>query len=260
MRAMRRMWARIIRDRYGCSDPRAQRFRFHAQTSGASLTAQQPHNNIVRGAVEAMAAVLGGAQSLHISCYDETYGLPTDDAIRVSLATQNILAHEAGLVATVDPLGGSYALEDLTDAIETEAARTIAQIDGMGGMLSAIENGWVQRQIHRSAYRTQREIESGERRVVGVNCHEEAEDQRPAAAFRVDLGVEAAQREAVARVRAERSAAEVEKALDHVRRAAEGRDNLLPPLIAALRTRATIGEVSDALRAVFGVYREAPML
>ena len=259
-RAARRLWGRIMRERFGARNEAACRLRFHAQTAGSSLTAQQPEVNAVRVALQALAAVLGGAQSLHTNAYDEALSLPSEAAARLALRTQQVIAEESGIASFVDPLGGSYALEDLTDAIEAEAARTIAQIDGMGGMLSAIESGWVQRQIHRSAYRTQREIESGERRVVGVNCHEEAEDRRPAADFRVDLGVEAAQREAVARVRAERSAAEVEKALDQVRRTAEGRENLMPPLIAALRTRATIGEVSDALRTVFGVYREAPML
>jgi methylmalonyl-CoA mutase, N-terminal domain len=259
-RAARRLWGRIMRERFGARTDAACRLRFHAQTAGSTLTAQQPELNAVRVALQALAAVCGGAQSLHTNAYDEAISLPSEAAARLALRTQQVIAEESGIANLVDPLGGSYALEDLTDAIEAEATRLIGQIDDMGGMLAAIESGWVQRQIHRSAYRTQREIESGERRVVGVNCHTEAADGRPGGDFCLDPAIEAAQREAVARVRAARSATEVERALDLVRRTADGQENLLPPMIAALRARATIGEVSDALRSVFGVYREAPML
>jgi methylmalonyl-CoA mutase N-terminal domain/subunit len=251
MRAMRRMWARILRDRYGCSDPRAQRFRFHAQTSGASLTAQQPHNNIVRGTVEAMAAVLGGAQSLHVSCYDETYGLPTEDAIRVSLATQNILAHESGLVSTVDPLGGSYFVEALTDDLEKRATALLAEIDELGGMVQVARSGWVTAQKHAWAARYQAEVDRGERTIVGVNDFR-VEEPREIHFLRPDA---AAQREKVERLRelrARRDAAAAERACEAMRAAARAGENVVPFAVAAAKAEATLGEMFAAMRAVYG--------
>ena len=251
MRAMRRMWARIIRDRYGCSDPRAQRFRFHAQTSGASLTAQQPHNNIVRGAVEAMAAVLGGAQSLHISCYDETYGLPTDDAIRVSLNTQNILAHEAGLVNTVDPLGGSYFVETLTDELETRAAALLAEIDGLGGMVNAAKSGWVMAQKHAWAARYQAEVDRGERTIVGVNDYR-VEETQEIHFLRPDPQAQREKVERLRALRAGRDAARAKRACDAMRDAARAGENVVPYAIAAAKADVTLGEMFAAMRAVYG--------
>jgi methylmalonyl-CoA mutase N-terminal domain/subunit len=251
MRAMRRMWARIIRDRYGCSDPRAQRFRFHAQTSGASLTAQQPHNNIVRGAVEAMAAVLGGAQSLHVSCYDETYGLPTDDAIRVSLATQNILAHEAGLVSTVDPLGGSYFVETLTDELETRAAALLAEIDELGGMVSAAKSGWVMAQKHSFAARYQAEIDRAERTIVGVNDYR-VEEAQEIHFLRPDPQAQREKVERLRALRARRDAARAKRARDAMRDAARAGENVVPHAIAAARADVTLGEMFAAMREVYG--------
>jgi methylmalonyl-CoA mutase N-terminal domain/subunit len=251
MRAMRRMWARIIRDRYGCSDPRAQRFRFHAQTSGASLTAQQPHNNIVRGTVEAMAAVLGGAQSLHISCYDETYGLPTDDAIRVSLNTQNILAHEAGLVNTVDPLGGSYFVETLTDELETRAAALLAEIDGLGGMVKAAKSGWVMAQKHAWAAHYQAEIDRGERTVVGVNDYR-VEEAQEIHFLRPDPQAQREKVERLRALRARRDAARSERACKAMRDAARAGENVVPYAVAAAKADVTLGEMFAAMRAVYG--------
>jgi methylmalonyl-CoA mutase, N-terminal domain len=251
MRAMRRMWARIIRDRYGCSDPRPQRFRFHAQTSGASLTAQQPHNNIVRGTVEAMAAVLGGAQSLHISCYDETYGLPTDDAIRVSLNTQNILAHEAGLVNTVDPLGGSYFVETLTDELETRAAALLAEIDGLGGMVKAAKSGWVMAQKHAWAARYQAEIDRGERTVVGVNDYR-VEEAQEIHFLRPDPQAQSEKVKRLRALRARRDAARSERACEALRDAARAGENVVPYAVAAAKADVTLGEMFAAMRAVYG--------
>ncbi|MBI2963331.1 MAG: methylmalonyl-CoA mutase [Deltaproteobacteria bacterium] len=251
MRAMRRMWARIIRDRYGSQDPRAQRFRFHAQTSGTSLTAQQPHNNIVRGAVEAMAAVLGGAQSLHVSCYDETYGLPTEEAIRVSLGTQNILGHEAGIADTVDPLGGSYFVEALTDELEKRAAALLAEIDAQGGMVRAAKSGWVMAQKHAWAARYQAEIDRGERTIVGVNDFRVAES-REIQFLRPDPEAQRRQIERVRALRARRDAAAARRAWETMRDAAAAGENVVPHAIAAAKADVTLGEMFAAMRAVYG--------
>jgi methylmalonyl-CoA mutase N-terminal domain/subunit len=215
--------------------------------------------NAVRVALQALAAVCGGTQSLHTNAFDEALSLPSEAAAKLALRTQQVIAEESGVASVVDPLGGAYAIEALTDEIETAAAKLLAEIDAMGGMLRAIETGWVQRAIHRSAYRAQRELESGERRVVGVNCHVE-DAAAPTPQFAHDPALEAAQRQRLAALRAARSGAVVAHALDEVKRVAAGDGNLMPPLIAALRARATIGEISDALRAVFGVYREGAVL
>ncbi len=258
-RAARRLWGRIMRERFKAETAAACRLRFHTQTAGSTLTAQQPEVNAVRVALQALAAVCGGTQSLHTNAFDEALSLPSEAAAKLALRTQQVIAEETGITNVVDPLGGSYAIEVLTDEIETAAMKIITEIDAMGGMLRAIETGWVQRAIHRSAYRAQREFESGERRVVGVNCHVE-ESAAPTSQFALDPALEAAQRQRLAALRAARSGAAVTQALDEVKRVAAGDGNLMPPLIAVLRTRATIGEISDALRDVFGVYREGAVL
>jgi len=259
-RAARRLWQRIMRERFGARSDQACRLRFHAQTAGSTLTAQQPAVNAVRVALQALAAICGGTQSLHTNAFDEALSLPSEAAALLALRTQQVIAEESGVANVVDPFGGSFAVEALTDAIEEQSTRLIAEIDRLGGMLKAIETGWVQREIHRSAYRAQRDLESGERRVVGVNCHAEGDGTPPPPSFALDAALEAEQRARVARVRASRSAAEVERTLSAVSRTAESEANLMPAIIAALRARATIGEVSDALRTVFGVYRETAVI
>lgn len=251
MRAMRRMWATIVRDRYGLDDPTCQMLRFHAQTSGASLTAQQPHNNIVRGTVEAMASVLGGAQSLHVSCYDETYGLPTDDAIRVSLNTQNILAEESGLAATVDPLGGSYYVETLTDELEARGWELLREIEDRGGMVEAARSGWVKEQKAEWAQQYQREVDSGERGIVGVNRYQIDEvDQIPY--LRPDAEAQQAQIERVRAVRAERDERAATSAWEALRDAAQRGDNVVPYAVGAASARVTLGEMYAAMREIYG--------
>jgi methylmalonyl-CoA mutase N-terminal domain/subunit len=253
-RAARRMWARIMRERFGARDPRSMMLRFHTQTGGATLTAQQPENNIVRTALEALAAVLGGTQSLHTNSYDEALALPTERAAKIALRTQQIIAYESGVPDTADPLGGSYFVEALTNEIEDRAWGYLEKIDGMGGAVAAIEAGFYQDEIHEAAFRIQRGIESGERVVVGVNRFVE-EEGPPPEILRVDEAEAARQVERVRRLRAERDAAAVARALAAVEEAARGSANLLPPMKEALRARATLGEVSDALRRVFGEYR-----
>lgn len=251
MRGMRRMWATIIRERYGCEDPRAQKLRFHAQTSGASLTAQQPLNNIIRGTVEAMASIMGGAQSLHVSCYDETYGLPTDEAIRVSLNTQNILASEAGMANTVDPLGGSYFIESLTDALEEQAWELLAKIDGQGGMVNAARSGWVNQEKQRWAEQFQAEVDLGERTIVGVNSVRVKEEEE-INYLRPDPAAQKWQIERVEALRARRDADAAEKAWTALRDAAAGGENVVPFAIEAARQNVTLGEMYRAMRAVYG--------
>ena len=252
-RAARRLWAGLLRKRFGVTDPEALKLRFHTQTAGSMLTAQQPLNNVVRVTIQALSAVLGGTQSLHTNSFDEALGLPSQESALLALRTQQVLAHESGATDAVDPLAGSYWVEHLTAELERRALELIARIDDMGGMLPAIEAGWVQQQIHEAAYRWQREVESGERVVVGVNAF--AQDEVPAAPpFRPDAAVESARAEFLGRWRAEREAAPVAAALATLERAARGSDNLVPPILEALRRRATLGEVSDALRGVFGIY------
>ncbi len=250
-RAARRLWARIMRDRFGARDPRAQALRFHAQTAGSMLTAQQPENNVVRVAVQALAAVLGGCQSLHTNSKDEALALPTETSVRLALRTQQILAHESGVADTVDPLGGSFAVERLTNDIEAEAEAYIRTIDGLGGSVAAI--GFMQREIQDAAYRYQREVEDKRRIVVGVN--EFVTDEAPPAnLFQLDPGVGEALRERVTRVRAMRDRDRAARALDAVEGAARGRENLIPRLVTAVEASVTLGEICERLRGVFGVH------
>ncbi len=251
-RAARRMWSRIVSERFGAKDSRSAVLRFHTQTGGVTLTAQQAENNIVRTAYEAMAAVLGGTQSLHTNSFDEALALPTEKAVKIALRTQQILGFETGVTDTVDPLGGSYFVEALTNEVEARAWQYIDKIDGMGGSVQAIEAGWIQDEIAEAAFRIQRAIESGERVVVGVNRWVE-EDERVDIQGIDEAEVEA-QKDRVRRLRADRDQAAVDEALFRVEDAAKGTANLLPPMKDALRVRATLGEVSDALRRVFGVY------
>jgi methylmalonyl-CoA mutase N-terminal domain/subunit len=256
-RAARRLWARIMKERFKVTRERALAMRFHAQTGGSTLTAQQPENNVARVALQALAAVLGGAQSLHTNGMDEALGLPTEKAATIALRTQQILAHESGVADTVDPLGGSYALEALTDALEAKAAEYLAAIDRLGGTVAAIESGFQQREIQEAAYRTQQEMERGERVVVGVNNY--ADDAGPAAPSipiqRLDQGLETAQRERVKALRAKRDANAAAAALAAVEAAARGGANVMPAILQAVEQRATLGEIADRMRAAFGAYR-----
>jgi methylmalonyl-CoA mutase N-terminal domain/subunit len=257
-RAARRLWARIMRDRFRATNPRAQQLRFHTQTAGSTLTAQQPDNNIVRVAVQALAAVLGGTQSLHCNGRDEALALPTEESARIALRTQQIIASETGAANTVDPVAGSYAIEALTSEIERGATELIDQIERSGGTLRAIENGVIQRQIQESAYTAQVAIDSGEAVVVGVNRFVENADAGAAAGtvFQIDAGIEPRQIERVRALRAARSASEWTGAIDGVKAAARDGRNLVPPIVAAVEARATLGEIADAMRGVFGEFQE----
>jgi len=252
-RAARRLWASIMRDRFGATNERAQALRFHAQTGGSTLTAQQPENNIVRVAIQALSAVAGGAQSIHTNGYDEALALPTERSAKIALRTQQILAHEAGGTDTADPLGGAYFIEAMTEELETAARELIERIDDLGGAVAAIERGWIQSEIEESAYRYTSEVEAGERVIVGVNRFTE-EESEPIELYRLDPEAERRQLERTARVRAERSAEDVERAVAEVRRVAAGEGNLLVPMREALRARATIGEICNALRDEWGMY------
>ncbi len=253
-RAARRMWARIMRERFGTTSEKSLKLRFHTQTAGSSLTAQQAENNIVRTTVQALSAVLGGTQSLHTNGYDEALALPTEHSARIALRTQQILASEGGLTDTADPLGGSYYVESLTDAVEEEAWRYIEQIDEMGGSVKAIENGFMQREIEESAFRYQREVEKEGRTIVGVNRHTTAEDPEMEL-HTVDESIRDRQSEKIAKLKEARDNAGVEESLSRLKQAAQGEENLLYPMKDALARYATLGEVSDTLREVFGEYR-----
>lgn len=253
-RAARRLWAHIMRDRFHARDPRSQMLRFHAQTGGSTLTAQQPEVNIARTTIQALAAVLGGAQSLHTNSMDEALGLPTEDAARIALRTQQVIAYESGVADTADPLGGSYAIEHLTGEIERQASDYIRKIDEVGGMLRAIEIGYVQREIESAAYDHQREVESGEQIVVGVNRFV-TDDQAAVPILRIDEQLEAQQIERLKRIRARRDNSEVSEALNKIEQAALTDDNLMPHIIHAVEAYTTLGEISDRLRAVFGEYK-----
>ena len=250
-RAARRLWARLMASRFGAKDPRSAMLRFHAQTAGSTLTAQQPQNNVVRVTLQALAAVLGGCQSLHTNSMDEALALPTEAAVRVALRTQQILAHETGVADTADPLGGSYAVERLTRQIEEEAESYIAKIDGLGGSVHAI--AFMQREIQEAAYRSQLETESKARIVVGVNDF--VTDEPPPVLFQLDPRLADALAERLADFRRTRDTDAPRRALDAVERSARGRDNLLPPILDAVRAQATLGEICDTLRRVFGAYR-----
>jgi methylmalonyl-CoA mutase N-terminal domain/subunit len=258
-RAARRLWAKIMRERFAAKDPRAWMLRFHAQTAGSTLTAQQPENNVVRVAIQALAAILGGAQSLHTNSRDEALGLPTEEAVRIALRSQQILAHESGVAEVVDPFGGSYAIEALTDTIEAEARAYLDKIDRMGGMLRAIEAGFVQKEIQEAAYQAQRALEEKRQVVVGVNEFV-SEGTAKVPVFVVDDRLEAEQCERLAAVKARRDARRVQAALAALAAAARGTENLLPPILTAVRAYATVGEICDALRAVFGVHQETVVL
>ena len=255
-RAARRMWARIMRDRFAARSPRAQQLRFHAQTAGSTLTAQQSDNNLVRVAIQALAAVLGGTQSLHCNARDEALALPTEESATLALRTQQILAHESGVANTVDPVGGSYEIEKRTTAIEGDARALMSRIDSAGGMLAAVEQGFVQREIQESAYRAQRAIDRGETPIVGVTTFRSGEAPT-IPTFRVDPDTERVQQARVQRARHSRDTTVWLRALDAVRRAAEDQSNVMPPLIEAVRAKATVGEISNVLRSVFGEYRDA---
>ena len=258
-RAARRLWAHIMRDRFGATNPRAQQLRFHTQTAGSTLTAQQPNTNIVRVAVQAMAAVLGGTQSLHCNGLDEALGLPTEDTARLALRTQQIIAAETGVANTVDPVGGSYVIEALTDQIEADARALIERIDSVGGTLSAIESGLIQREVQESAYRAQKAIDGGDTIVVGVNRF--ATDEKTSIdVFNIDPAIERQQVERVRAVRASRGKAAWAAALTAVRTAATDGTNLMPHILAAVEARATVGEVSDTMRTVFGEHEETATL
>ena len=254
-RAARRMWARIMKERFGAKDPRSCMLRFHTQTAGCSLTAQQPYNNVVRTTIQALAAALGGTQSLHTNSYDEAYATPSEDAVTVALRTQQILAHENGIGDTVDPLGGSYLVEGLTDALEREAKNIIEKIDGIGGALAAIEQGYQQREIQESSYRYQKAIEGEEKVIVGVNKFVSPYPQI-AGLIRVDPEQAKKQRERVAKVRKDRDQGEVDGALKNLETVARGNDNTMPAFLEAVASYATLGEICDVLRGVFGTQKE----
>jgi len=257
-RAARRLWAKIMKERFGAKDPRSLMLRFHTQTAGCSLTAQQPLNNITRTAFQAMSAVLGGTQSLHTNSFDEAMALPSETAVQVALRTQQVIAYETAVSDTVDPLAGSYYLENLTDAIEIKAQEYIDQIDRLGGAVASIEQGFVQREIGASAYRYQQEIEKAERVVVGLNRFQvKGEEKIPL--LKVDPEMEGKQKARLKELRQTRDNAMVRQTLAQLKTAAQGADNLMPPILSAVRTLATLGEICDTLREVFGEY-EAPAL
>jgi methylmalonyl-CoA mutase N-terminal domain/subunit len=255
-RAARRVWAKVMRDRYAAKDPRSLMLRFHTQTAGCSLTAQQPYNNIVRVAIQALAAVLGGTQSLHTNSLDETLALPTEKAARIALRTQQILAHESGVINTVDPLGGSFFVEELTDRMEQGCFEYFQKIDRFGGMIEAIEAGFPQREIWDAAYQYQRSIDSGEKLVVGMNAFQ-LEEEEPYEALYIDESVTGEQLASLHRVRGSRDGRAVEQSLQRLHNAAaDPNANTMPFIIDAVKSYATVGEISDALRAVFGTYQE----
>jgi len=258
-RAARRMWARILREQFGARDPRSWLLRFHTQTAGSTLTAQQPANNVVRVALQALAAILGGTQSLHTNSMDEALGLPTERAVQVALRTQQVLAYESGAANTVDPLAGSYAIEALTDQLEEAANRYLEQIETAGGALAAVESGFMQHEIHEAAYQTQMAIEAGDELVIGLNCYRNEIDP-PLERLKVDPAIEHAARERLAALRSRRDAAAHETALEDIRNAARGDANLMPAFIAAVSARATLGEICGVLREFWGEYRPTASL
>jgi methylmalonyl-CoA mutase, N-terminal domain len=255
LRAARRMWATIMKERFGATDPRAMRLRTHTQTAGVSLTAQQPLNNVARVAIQALAAVLGGAQSLHTNSYDETWALPTEEAVTLALRTQQIVAEETGVASTVDPLGGAYFVEALTDRMEAEAWRLIRKIDEMGGMIRALDAGFPQQEIADSGYRTQLQEDAGERVVVGVNRYVQP-DEPPIPYLRLDEALEREQVERLRAVKAARNQAEVAHQLRRVADACRGGQNLMPVLVEAVRAYVSLGEIAEVYRETFGRYRE----
>ncbi len=258
-RAARRLWARTMRDRFGAKDARSMMLRFHAQTAGSSLTAQQPENNLVRVALQCLAAVLGGCQSLHANGLDEALALPTEQAALLALRTQQIIAQETGVANTIDPVAGSYAIEKLTDEIEAGARDYIAKIDAMGGMLKAIEAGFVQQEVQKSAYEYQAAVDSGEQVVVGVNRFQ-ADEGKPIPTLRIDPEIERSQVARLAALRARRDAAKSKAAVAEIERRAASGENLMPAILAAVEAYVTVGEISDALRRTFGEYEESVVI
>ncbi|MBA2333201.1 MAG: methylmalonyl-CoA mutase, partial [Actinobacteria bacterium] len=258
-RAARRIWARELRERFGARDPRSWLMRFHTQTAGVSLTAQQPEVNIVRTAIEALAAVLGGTQSLHTNSFDEALALPTEDAVRIALRTQQVIAHETGVVNTIDPLGGSYFVEDLTNKIEAQAYEYFERIEKLGGMVEAIKQNFPQQEIADAAFRYQGEVERGERIVVGVNRYV-LEDEQPLEILKIDAALEGQQIEGVRALKGRRDSALVQARLGALKQASacEG-VNLMPLILEAARDYVTMGEMCDAWREVWGTWRETPV-
>jgi len=258
-RAARRLWARIMKERFAAQDPRSLTLRFHAQTAGSSLTAQQPENNIVRVGIQALAAVLGGCQSLHTNSLDEALALPTEDAALIALRTQQIIAHETGVANTIDPVAGSYAIESLTSQIEAGANAYLKKIDALGGMLSAIDSGYVQTEIQKAAFDYQHAVETKEQIVVGVNEFQ-AEEERQIPTLQIDPALERQQVERLHALRAKRDSAKAQATLTELERRARTEENLLPAILAGVENFATMGEISDALRQVFGEYQESVVL
>jgi methylmalonyl-CoA mutase N-terminal domain/subunit len=255
-RAARRLWARLMKERFHARSPRSMWMRVHVQTSGCTLTAQQPLNNVTRTTIQALAAVLGGTQSLHTNSFDEALALPSEEAVRVALRTQQIIAHESGVSNTVDPLGGSYYVEALTSEMEEKALEYIQKIDDMGGAISAIEKGFFQREIAESSYKYQREIDEKKRTIVGVNDYQIGKEEAPIELLRVDLRVEKEQIANLEKLRSQRDKKKVEEALDRLQRSAEKDENLMPTIIDAVRAYATLGEICEVLRKVYGEYKE----
>jgi methylmalonyl-CoA mutase N-terminal domain/subunit len=258
-RAARRLWAKIMKERFGAKDPKSMMMRFHTQTGGSTLTAQQPDNNIVRVAIQTLAAVLGGTQSLHTNSRDEALALPTEDSVRIALRTQQIVAYESGVAETVDPLAGSYYIEAMTDRIEKEAMEYIRKIDELGGAPRAIDKGYVQKEIQDSAYKYQMEIEAGKRIVVGVNKFQ-IEEEAPKGLLKVDPSVGELQKKKLEELRAQRNNKKVEETLESLRKAAQGDDNLMPYILDAVRAYSTLGEICGVLREVFGEYTQSVIL
>jgi methylmalonyl-CoA mutase N-terminal domain/subunit len=257
-RAARRIWAREMRDTYGAKDERSLLMRFHSQTAGVSLTAQQPLNNIVRTAIEALAAVLGGTQSLHTNSFDEALALPSEDAVRVALRTQQVIAHETGVTNTIDPLGGSYFIEALTDRMEEAAYEYFRRIDELGGMVAAVEQNYPQREIAEASFRYQQEVDSGQRIIVGVNDYR-LEEEAELEILRIPVELERKQIGRVQAVRARRDGGAVDTALATLREAAAGDANLMEPLLDCARSHCTEGEIVESLQRVFGTYTESPV-
>jgi methylmalonyl-CoA mutase N-terminal domain/subunit len=258
-RAARRLWARIMREHFKAKDPRSWMLRFHTQTAGSTLTAQQPENNVVRTAIQALSALLGGTQSLHTNGYDEALALPSEEAARIALRTQQILANESGVAQTVDPLAGSYYVESLTNSVEQAAADYLKRIDALGGMLAAIERGWVQQEIQNAAYEQQRAVDRGDLIVVGVNRF--VRDDAPSTPVeRRDEALEAKQIERVRALRLRRDRIRWQTALDRVREHASTGENLMPSILEAVESNATVGEIAGTLRSIFGEYQEAVVI
>jgi len=259
-RAARRLWAKIMKNRFGVTDPEAMKLRFHTQTGGSTLTAQQPLNNIIRVTIQALAAVLGGTQSLHTNSYDEALGLPTEESARIALRTQQIIAYESGVADTIDPLAGSYVIESMTNEIEKRAMEYIERIDQMGGMIKAIETGYVQKEIHESAYKHQLAVEKGEEIIVGVNKFQITEDLKQKEILKVDQELEKKQRERVKKLKEKRDNEKVKKLLNKIKEVASTDENLFPYVLEAVKAYATVGEISNALREVFGEYTETVII